>query len=237
MTATVIVTGSSGGIGRAISVECLSAGYRVIAVDQKSGDATDEVITYRGDVSSPELVNEVLNHACSSGQQVSLVNAAGVTRPEAGSYSPSSWHETIAVNLSAVYLWCEGFRQRVRSGRLNGSVIVNIGSLAAHRGFLDNPAYAASKAGVVGLTRSYAMELGAFGIRVVSISPGYIRTEMTTKSWNDPELRLRRAQSSILGRWGEPEDVARVCRFMLSPDAGFVTGIDIPVDGGWLAKG
>jgi NAD(P)-dependent dehydrogenase (short-subunit alcohol dehydrogenase family) len=233
---SVIVTGAGRGIGREIASQCAISGSRVVGVDTSFGGKDSFSTRIEGDVRDREVASAAFDEASRDGAIVSLVTAAGVTFPEEGGYSTESWDTTISVNLSAVFGWVEQFRNLVVAGVMTGSSVVTIASLSAHRAFANNPAYVASKTGVLGLTRAFALELAPYGVRVNSVSPGYIRTEMTTTSWSDPELRAQRAESSMLGRWGEPIDVALVCKFLLSDDARFVTGVDIPVDGGWLAK-
>lgn len=238
MNSVVIVTGGGRGIGLAIAERCHSDGNTVIRIDRNFATSPDNRFTdIDGDVREWSLAELALSHSLVTGSKVSLVNAAGVTHPESGDFTLDAWGETISVNLTGVFIWCESFRRAVNAKRFTGRSIVNIASLAAHRGFLNNPSYAASKSGVLGVTRSFAIELGHLGITVNSISPGYIRTSMTERSWNDSDLRLGKANSSMLGRWGEPTDIANACHFLLSDSSRFITGIDLPVDGGWLSKG
>jgi NAD(P)-dependent dehydrogenase (short-subunit alcohol dehydrogenase family) len=237
MSNTVIVTGAGRGIGQEIAAQCTLEGARVVGVDRKLEGSTTSGKGIEGDVRDDDVIRSAFEEARRDDASVSLVNAAGVTLPESGKYSVESWNTTISVNLTAVFAWCEHFRRLVTDGKMKGSSIVNVGSLSSHRAFTNNPGYVASKTGVLGVTRAFALELAPYGVRVNSVSPGYIRTDMTLTSWSDPELRAARAASSMLGRWGEPIDVALVCKFLLSDDARFVTGVDIPVDGGWLAKG
>jgi gluconate 5-dehydrogenase len=117
-----------------------------------------------------------------------------------------------------------------------GGSIINITSIAAELGAGDNPAYGASKGGLKQLTKFLAHDLAAHGIRVNAIGPGYFHTDMGALSWNDPEQRAQRAASTMLGRWGEPEDLAGVAVLLASDAAGYITGQDFYVDGGWLAK-
>jgi NAD(P)-dependent dehydrogenase (short-subunit alcohol dehydrogenase family) len=210
---------------------------RVVGVDTNFDD--DGVIAgkVRGDVRDQAIIDAAFGAASRDRAVISLVTAAGVTLSESGSYSVESWDTTISVNLSSAFRWIEQFRNLVAGGSMIESSMVTIANLSAHRAFANNPGYVASKTGVLGLTRAFALELAPYSVRVNSISPGYIRTEMTNTSWNAPGLRAQRAASAMLGRWGEPIDVALVYKFLLSDDARFVTGADIPVDGGWLAKG
>lgn len=237
VTRTVIVTGAGRGIGREIALQCSRDGFSVVGVDKSFSSTAELNSVVQGDVRSSDVIKLAFDQAISQGKPVALVNAAGVSHPETGDFKAETWDETISVNLTAVFTWCENFRRLLVAGTLTGTAVVNVGSLASHRAFSNNPSYLASKSGILGLTRAFALELAPFGVRVNSVSPGYIRTDMTAMSWNDEELRAKRAASSMLGRWGETRDVALACRFLLSDDSQFVTGADIPVDGGWLAKG
>ena len=118
-----------------------------------------------------------------------------------------------------------------------GGSIINITSIGAELGFPNNPAYIAAKGALKQLTRSLALDLGSFGIRVNNIGPGYFRTDMTKGSWNDPQLEEDRIRRTILGRWGEPDDLAGAAIFLASEASRYITGQDLYVDGGWLAKG
>ena len=118
-----------------------------------------------------------------------------------------------------------------------GGSIINITSIAAEVGFPDNPAYQAAKGALKHLTRSLAVDLGSSGVRVNNIGPGYFKTDMTKGSWSDPEKREERSNRTLLGRWGVPEDLAGVVVFLASEASSYVTGQNIYVDGGWLAKG
>ena len=119
----------------------------------------------------------------------------------------------------------------------SGGSIINVTGLAAEQGFPNNPAYVAFKGALKQLTKAAAHDLGTFGIRVNNIGPGYILTDMTTKSWSDPLSHKEKAQRTLLGRWGQPEDLMGVVIFLASDASSYITGQDIYVDGGWLAKG
>ena len=129
---------------------------------------------------------------------------------------------------------------RAVAGRMkaqrSGSII-NITSLSAELAFPDNPAYVAFKGGLKQLGKALALDLAPFGIRVNNLGPGYIHTEMTRKSFEDPPRHEERAARSALNRWGEPEDLQGPAIFLASPASAFVTGQDLYVDGGWMIKG
>lgn len=118
-----------------------------------------------------------------------------------------------------------------------GGSIVNVTSLGAHLGFPVNRTYQASKAALAQLTRAMAIDFGGWGVRVNSICPGYVATAMTRASYDDAEANRARAARTILGRWAIPDDLVGPCQFLLSDASAYVTGIELPVDGGWLAKG
>ena len=197
--------------------------------------ATDRALT--GDVLDTALMATAFDHACDvAGGTVFLVNNAGITRPGLPQ-SDEVWDSTLGVNLTAPFRWAREFCARVEDGRIREGGIIFIGSLATQLGFPENPAYIASKSGVLGLTRAFAYDLGKKGIRVNCVSPGYIATAMTERSYNDPAMNAARSRHMLLGRWGQPEDVANAVAFLCSPESSYITGINLPVDGGWTACG
>jgi 2-dehydro-3-deoxy-D-gluconate 5-dehydrogenase len=167
---------------------------------------------------------------------VHLVNNAGITRP-GFPQSDDAWQSTIDINLAAPFRWSRHFASLVTDGAIREGGIVFIGSLATELGFPGNPAYQASKAGILGLTRAFAHDLGGRGIRVNCVSPGYIHTAMTEKSFNEPSLNAARRRQTLLGRWGQPEDVANAVAFLCNRASSYITGVNLPVDGGWMACG
>ncbi len=167
---------------------------------------------------------------------VYLINNAGITRPGLPQ-SDSAWQSTIEVNLRVPFEWARYFAKRVTDGSIQEGGIVFIGSLATTLGFPGNPAYHASKSGVLGLTRAFAYDLGSSGIRVNCVSPGYIHTAMTDKSYNDTALNAALRRHTLLNRWGMPEDVANAVAFLCDPMSSYITGINLPVDGGWSVCG
>ena len=116
-------------------------------------------------------------------------------------------------------------------------VIINITSINAEFAFPDNPSYQVTKAGLKQLTKSLALDLAKFGIRVNSVGPGYFRTSMTKKSWNNLKKRKKIRESTMLKRWGVPKDLEGIIVFLSSDSSEYITGQDIYVDGGWSAKG
>jgi gluconate 5-dehydrogenase len=203
----VIVTGSTGGIG---SVIAKAFGGDVFGIDRHNCDLRDEN-------SIRSVLKDVSNVK-------TLINCAGV--------SNGSWDETLDVNLTAPYVISTLVAKKMPWG---GSII-NITSLNAHLGFPGNPGYVASKAGLLGLTRALAVDF-APRIRVNAVCPGYIHTGMTEKSYWNPTEFQKRNDRTMLGRWGDPDDIVGAVKFLASYEARYITGQEIVVDGGWLAKG
>jgi gluconate 5-dehydrogenase len=150
-------------------------------------------------------------------------------------YPSESWDLTYRVNLKAPFVL--GQRLTPLLARVGDGVIVNVTSINAEMAFPGNPAYVAFKGALRQLTKAMALDLAPLGIRVNAIGPGYIRTAMTRGSWDDHEKRADREQRTMLGRWGKPEDLAGTVVFLASSASAYITGQDVYVDGGWLAKG
>lgn len=240
-----VVTGGSRGLGRGMAEALLGAGAEVIlvSVDERRLQSTERELSseglkatsYRCDLQSVDEIERLCDFVQQEHGRVDiLVNAAGVTSGwnEVLEYPDEAWEKTLKINLEAPFRLCRGMAQLMTDG---GGSIVNITSLAAERGVPD-PAYSAAKGGVKSMTRSLAVSLGKYNIRVNNIGPGYIRTDMTNLSWSDPELRERRRQSTILKRWGQPSDLAGTVVLLASDAASYITGQDFYVDGGWLVN-
>jgi len=165
-----------------------------------------------------------------------LVNNAGISYSEDTlSYPDEMWDYTHSVNLKAPYKLSKLVSRYMIKG--GGGSIINITSLNSELAFPNNPAYVASKGALKQLTKSFALDLGKFNIRCNNVGPGYMKTEMNKVSWKDLEKRKARSNKTVLGRWGDPEDLSGLVVFLSSDASSYITGQDIYVDGGWLIKG
>jgi len=216
---TILVTGASGGIGGAIATGLFGYGARVIGLDLPHCDVTN---------------NKHLDRSINNLDEIhGLINCAGITRGNnILDYTDEDWDATYRVNLKAPYEVCKRVANIMKS---TGGSIINITSLNAELAFPDNPAYVATKGGLKQLTKSLALDLGKYNIRVNNIGPGYIKTDMTKKGWANNREKIE--DKTILGRWGEKTDFLGTVIYLLSEASSYVTGQDIYVDGGYLTKG
>jgi 3-oxoacyl-[acyl-carrier protein] reductase len=229
---SALVAGGSGGIGAATCSLLLAAGARVVAVDLPGHRAVDGTVAIEADLGDPAGARHAVAQAGDvAGRLDILVHCAGITRDAVlWKLSDDAWRDVLRVNLdSAFWLLREAAPLLRKSG---GGAIVLVSSINGERGKFGQANYAASKAGLLGLARSAARELGAFGIRVNAIAPGFIDTPMTAAL--PDELRRKAVEESALGRMGSPEDVAAAALFLVSPLSRHVTGQVLRVDGGQL---
>ncbi|MGU3537385.1 SDR family oxidoreductase [Methylobacterium sp. A54F] len=233
---TIVVTGGSRGIGAAIANGLAVAGATVFAIGRSSQPATpygSPVQYLSADLCSH--AEEVMWAAASTNGRINgLVNCAGVSLPRNKPEDEGQrFRETLDVNLSAAYDACRAALPFMGAG----SSIVNVTSIGSVMGFPDNPGYIASKGALRMMTRALAVDLGARGIRVNALAPGYIHTAMTAGSYADTVEHARRSAHTCLGRWGTVDDLVGAAIFLLSDASAYVTGTDLFVDGGWTAKG
>ena len=231
-----LVTGGSRGIGAARARELARGGARV-AVNYRSGNEAAEAIAAEiggvalgANVGDPAEVQELLERVESElGDVDVLVNNAGVTRDTLiARMSDEDWTEVIDTNLRGAFNTCRAVSRKML--RRRSGAIVNLSSVVGVHGNPGQANYAASKAGIIGLTKALARELGVRGVRVNAIAPGYITTELTDVLTEEQTGLI--LGNTPLGRLGAPEDVAAAVRFLCSDEAAFITGDVLLVDGG-----
>jgi len=227
-----VVTGASRGLGREIALALSGAGAQVVSV-ARSIEGPD---TFRCDVSREDDVAALEKAVIARYGRVDiLVNNAGVNvRKNVTEFTLEEWNRVLGTNLTGAFLMCRAFVPHMK-GRGWGR-IVNMTSMMSHISIPGRTAYSASKAGLLGMTRALALELAPEGITVMAISPGPFATEMNTPLLNDPELNQQFVSKIPVGRWGNPKDIGSLVLYLCSDAAGFLTGTDIVIDGGWMAQ-
>jgi 3-oxoacyl-[acyl-carrier protein] reductase len=227
-----LVTGASRGIGRAIAAELADAGAQVVVGYRSARDEAEEVASEIGgravqaDVGDPDEASRLVEEA---GELDVLVNNAGLTRDGLiARMSDEDWRVVLDTNLGGVFHTCRAAARGMMK-RKSGS-IVNLTSVVGVHGNPGQTNYAASKAGIIGFTKSLARELGSRGVRANVVAPGYVNTRLTDVL--PEEAKDAMLSNTPLGRLGDPEDVAGAVRFLCSDEASFITGEVLLVDGG-----
>jgi 3-oxoacyl-[acyl-carrier protein] reductase len=227
-----LVTGASRGIGRAIAQELARAGASVVVGYRSGREEAEQLATEIGgraveaDVSSADDAKHLVEEA---GDIDVLVNNAGLTRDGLlARMSDDDWRAVIETNLSSVFYTCRAVTRPMMKKR--GGSIVNISSIVGVHGNWGQTNYAASKAGIIGFTKSLARELGSRNIRANVVAPGYVRTQLTDVLPDEATAAM--VEATPLGRISEPSEISGAVRFLASDDASFITGEVLLVDGG-----
>ena len=240
-----IVTGGSFGIGKATAKAFANRGAKVVIADwvedysalKEIEDDGGSVIFIKCDVSKTSDVTTLVNETIETfGRLDFAVNNAGIEGSNASTHecTEENWDKTISINLKGVWLCMkQEIPPMLKSGK---GAIVNIASIAGLVGFSGLPAYVVSKHGIVGLTKTAALEYAKQGIRVNAVCPGVIRTAMIDRlTGKDKTVEKQFEAMEPVGRMGEPEEVAEAIVWLCSDAASFVTGHALAVDGGWIA--
>ncbi|MCL6106658.1 MAG: 3-oxoacyl-[acyl-carrier-protein] reductase [Actinobacteria bacterium] len=236
-----LVTGASRGIGRATAASLAGAGAAVAINYLASGEAAAEMaralvqdgaraIPVQADVADPDQVGAMIRRVEEELGPVSiLINNAGVTRDGLlARMSAEDFDAVIAASLRGAFLCSKAVSRQMMKAR--SGVIINVSSVIGRRGNAGQVNYASAKAGLIGLTKSMARELGPRGVRVNAVAPGYVETDMTAAFPEEMKEQIRK--NTPLGRLAAPNEVAEVIAFLASPAAGYITGAVIPIDGG-----
>ena len=240
-----VITGGRRGLGKAMAMALGGAGAKLALVDNEPAtDAVNEAKSkgidaqsFVCDVSNASAVATCANDIVGKfGKANILINAAGIViRKTTNELSVDEWNRVIGINLSGAFYFSKALLPHMK-GQGYGRII-NICSVMAHVSTADRVAYNASKAGLLAMTKAQALELAADHISVVGISPGAFSTDMTAALRNDPVRNATFMDATPMRRWGEPDEIGKLALYLCSPDASYITGTDIVIDGGWLASG
>jgi NAD(P)-dependent dehydrogenase (short-subunit alcohol dehydrogenase family) len=241
-----VITGASKGLGKAMAIALAAEGARIALVsrDQErlhevasqivgaGGDAS----MYRADVTSEEQVRHAEREILARYGKVNiLINNAGVNvRKPVVEFTVEEWHRVMDTNVTAAFLMCRSFVPAM-TGQGYGRIL-NMTSIMSHVSLPGRIAYSTSKTALLGMTRTLALELAPEAITVNGISPGPFGTEMNKPLMENPETNAQFVASIPLGRWGKVEEIGQLAVYLCSEDAGFITGTDILIDGGWCAR-
>ena len=237
----VVITGASQGIGRTTAEAFDAIGWSLVLIDLQQIDASGykNAVAFTGNITDENFVSITAVESFKKfGRIDAVVNNAGVSNIESAlETSVATYRKVLEVNLVAPFLLCKAFGELMLNAG-SGS-IVNISSVAGLQGIADRSAYNASKHGLIGLTRTLAVEWGARGVRVNAVCPGWVKTEMDHKdqaggSYTDLDI----TDHVPMARFARPDDIAEAIVWLCdSSKSGFVNGVALPVDGGWTADG
>ncbi len=241
-----VISGASRGLGKAMAVALASGGASIALVARdrvkleetalavRNAGGTAEIWT--ADITSEAAVAQLEKDIIARfGHVHILINNAGINiRKNIHEFTLDEWNSVIDTNLTSVFLMCRAFIPHMKGAGYGR--ILNMTSIMSHVSLGGRSAYSSSKTALLGLTRALALELAPEGITVVGISPGPFGTEMNTALMNNPEINAQFLSKIPIGRWGKVEEIGSLARFLCSEEAGFITGTDILIDGGWCAQ-
>lgn len=240
---TVLITGTSRGIGKEIAKKFLENGAIVIGIskekDLKRIIKKKKYKHFFCDLSNKEEIQMTLKKINKKFKQINiLINNAGITLESSSSEikNINNFNTTIKINLTAPYIFSSLIAKKMAMKK-QGGTIVNISSIGGELGFPNNPAYLSSKSALIGLTRSFARDFGKYNINCNAVLPGYFKTDMNKKSLQNKSKRIKRSNLTMLGRWGELNELIGVILFLSTKEAKYITGQKIIVDGGIVSKG
>ena len=243
---TALITGASKGLGQAMALALAEAGARLALVSRNLEQLNEtaaaarqlgaEAAVFQTDVTDEAQVLAIEKAvAAKLGKVQILINNAGMNlRQPVTDFTLAEWRLVMDTNLTSAFLMCRAFVPQMR-GQGYGRIL-NLTSIMSHVALPGRTAYAASKAALLGFTRALALELAPEKITVNGLSPGPIATEMNAPLIQDPVLNQEFISKIPLGRWGKVEEVGQLAVYLCSEDAGFITGTDILMDGGWTAQ-
>lgn len=228
-----LITGGTSGIGQAIALAFAAEECRVSVTGHTAAEAKEFHRNHSEiDATALDLADDVAIRRLAAGWERLdvLVNCAGTILRDFREHNPAEFMKVIDVNLCGTMRVCAGFRSFLEQSK---GCVLNIASVLSFFGSGTVPAYSASKGGVAQLTKSLAIAWAEAGVRVNAIAPGWIHTAMTQPLLDNPDRNQAILERTPMKRWGRPEDIAGAALFLCSPQAAFVTGVILPVDGGY----
>lgn len=243
---TAVITGASKGLGKAVALALAAEGANLALVSRNrellEGVAAEIAASggvagvFPADVASEEQVRGIEREIVDRFGKVNiLVNNAGINiRNPVTDFTLNEWRSVLDTNLTAAFLMCRSFIPYM-TGQGYGRIL-NMTSMMSWVSLPGRAAYSASKSGLLGMTRALALELAPEGITANGISPGPVATELNRPLLESPELSASFLANIPLGRWGKAEEIGQLAVYLCSEDAGFITGTDILIDGGWCAR-
>jgi NAD(P)-dependent dehydrogenase (short-subunit alcohol dehydrogenase family) len=209
---------------------------KLLSVREEVEAAAGKASVFEADVCDEDRIRELETQVSRElGRVQILINNAGMNlRKNLVDFSLSEWRRVMDTNLTSVFLMCRAFVPHMRGSGYGR--IINMTSIMSHVSLPGRTAYSSSKTALLGLTRALAQELAADGVTVNGISPGPFATEMNTALIENPEANAQFLSNVPVGRWGKPEEIGSLARFLCSEEAGYITGTDILIDGGWCAR-
>jgi NAD(P)-dependent dehydrogenase (short-subunit alcohol dehydrogenase family) len=242
-----LITGASRGLGKAMALALAAAGARIALVSRneaKLKEVADEIraaggnaevfVTDVADEGEVERLRSAVAEKFGPALHI-LINNAGINiRKPITDFTLTEWRSILDTNLTSVFLLCRAFVPQMKGHGFGR--IINMTSMMSHISLPGRTAYSASKSALLGFNRALALELAADNITVNGISPGVCDTEINAPLMQNPELRNQFLAKIPVGRFGTPEEIAKLAVYLCSEDSGFITGTDIVIDGGWIAQ-
>ncbi|MBI2686991.1 MAG: SDR family oxidoreductase [Acidobacteria bacterium] len=243
---TAVITGGSRGLGKAMALALAAEGVRIVLAARDEAAMAQvakeiealgsEAACFKTDVSDEAPVERLREQVLGRFRGIDiLINNAGINiRKPVHEFTLEEWRRVNDTNVTSVFLLCRAFVPHMK-GKGYGRII-NMTSIMSHVSLPGRTAYSTSKAALLGFTRALALELAADGVTVVGISPGPFATEMNQQLIDNPEANAKFLASIPVGRWGKVEEIGKLVRYICSEDAGYITGTDLLIDGGWCAQ-
>tara|TARA_Y100000816_G_scaffold204934_1_gene151097 strand:+ start:60 stop:755 length:696 start_codon:yes stop_codon:yes gene_type:complete len=227
----ILITGGTSGIGKALVDSLDNVNFDIISSKEHKNE--ENKFYYKCNLANDSEIDNFIKIIRSKKIIYDgAVFSAGITIPDKDELDFRNWEETLKINFFSVSKILKTLNTNIRK---DGSIVL-VSSIGGQLGFENNPSYQISKAAVIQYTKSLSVDL-APNVRVNCIVPGYIKTNMTKKSFNEDDKRKDISNRTLLNRWGEQEEVANVIRFLLSNESSYINGQILNVDGGWTSKG